>query len=118
MTVIRKYIQIAQLIAKDLVSNLDSDEKKQLNDWINKNDDNRAIYEDVKSGKGYYKRKEILEQYNQEKIWMHLEKKISASNRKIRIQRNWQYYAAAVFALILVVGSAIFVMPGWEEAIP
>jgi len=98
-------LNIPELIFKKISENITDDELRELTDWINLNDENKQIYEDVINQENI---KTALNKYFKcdiQKAWIKTEKRLIPKETNFIILTNKILRYAAILAIPILIGS-------------
>lgn len=100
--------KIASLLRKKIKGEISSNEEKQLQQWIEKDQSNSALYERILNDKTLLDKLEDYQLFDNEKTWSSLEKKLFKT-KIIRLEtRRFLRYAAILIPLIIIAGLSYY----------
>ncbi len=99
--------KIAQLISKELIDELTPDESAIMHKWLDESEDNRKLYEVIKSGKNKKVRDNFVDNIQTAKAWKKINKQIVQSSRKVEM-RIWLARAAVILIIGLCAGGIYY----------
>jgi ferric-dicitrate binding protein FerR (iron transport regulator) len=97
--------KIAQLISRELVDDLTSEEKLVLENWKTSSVDNQKLYELIKAGEKREQRNAFVNSLNKKAAWEKVHQEIQPKKKTIRL-KEWSMRIAAV----LVIGALLGVL--------
>jgi len=95
--------KISELIKKSIVEELSSEEKLQLEKWINESDENKQLYHKLTSVEFQLQKLDEYNTYNKEKVFKKIEGEIFKEST-FRLNTKWMNYAAAILLPLLIAG--------------
>ncbi len=101
-------LHIANLIVKKIKGTIPPEERKELEEWMNKTPENFATFKKAVDSKNQLSKLEVYNLFQKEKAWSALEDKLFET-RTIKIfSRNFVRYAAAIVLLFSVAGTLTY----------
>ena len=99
--------KIAQLISKELIDELTPDESAIMHKWLDKSEDNKKLYEVIKSGKNKKVRDNYVDNLQTAEAWKKINKQIVQPSRKVEM-RIWLARAAVILIIGLCAGGIYY----------
>lgn len=103
MSKAEQYIEIARYLAAEINNSLSLSERKQLEDWLNESEENRAISHEIKQELWLASQANEVEKYKPAEDWLVFASKIENSSSRVRFFRTFAKYAAALLLLVATV---------------
>lgn len=100
----KKYSNIPELIFKKISDSISDDERKELTTWINLNDENKQIYNDVINQENIKQALNNYFKYDIQKAWIDTEKRLSKKQVHFRQLSNKLLRYAAILAIPILIG--------------
>lgn len=105
MTQLEDYMHLPYLIVKSMAEDLTPEEQKELDDWLEESDGNRALYQRMTLREGRKDREEVIRALHKERGWQQFEASLPGYRRRI-VWRRLNLVAAVL--LPLLVGVFVF----------
>lgn len=99
------YKKTAGLIAKEIVGGLSQKEKEELDAWLDENERNRQLFEEIKSS-GRYKEWAQFQEAEQQPSWEQIYAALQIQKKRTIIQNILRI--AATILLPLIIGSGVY----------
>jgi transmembrane sensor len=101
------HIRISQLIAQEVNFGLDENEKHELYSWINESEENKQVYDRIRSQEGFLNWDEDFHQVNVEEGWKRFDEAVNP-NRALSVFQTMLRYAAVVFVPLFLAGGSYY----------
>lgn len=100
--------KIAQLISRELVDDLTTEEGKVLENWKNSSVDNQNLYHSIKTGEKRKLRDTYVESLNKKAAWAKVQQEIKPQRKVIRL-KEWGMRVAAVLIMAVLLGGLYYI---------
>lgn len=101
----KEAFDIAGLIDKHIRRELGTEEKAQLENWLNENKENQKLFDKITASKHQLSKLEVYQQFNKQRIWSNLEKEISEDSVIHFFSRKTLRLTASILFPLLIAGS-------------
>lgn len=88
--------RISRLLAKYLGKTITSEEEKELQDWLNRDEGNRTLFEGICSAENRKEREDFIRQLNMTRAWKQTRERMGYSSGKSRRLWFWTSVAATI----------------------
>ncbi|MDE5422720.1 DUF4974 domain-containing protein [Ancylomarina sp. DW003] len=96
--------QIAQLISKEIVGNMSSEEKEKLQNWIDESEENLKLYEKIKKGESRQIRSDFVNGLDVKSAWQKVGAGIEPQRKTFKLW-EWGLRVAAVLVIGAFIGT-------------
>lgn len=100
----KNYLNIPELIFKKISESISDDELRELTTWINLNDENKQIYDDVLNQENIKKTLNKYFKYDIKKAWIKTEERLIPKNANFIFLTNKILRYAAILAIPILIG--------------
>jgi hypothetical protein len=101
----KNYLNIPELIFKKISDSISADELKELNAWINLNDENKLVYEDLLDQEYIKKALNKYYAYDIQSAWINTEERLKPKKAKVVLLTNKLLRYAAILIIPLLIGA-------------
>jgi len=97
-----KSFRAAYLINRYLQGNITAPETEELETWLNSSEQNRQLFEDLRSAEAVEAQLQQFKNTDSEEGWQRLQHKINRRNNSQQAKKNWQIWWRSVAALLVL----------------
>lgn len=101
----KNYSNIPELIFKKISESISDDELKALTTWINLNDENKQIYDDILNQENIKKALNSYFKYDIQKAWIKTEERLMPKKINFRLLTNKILRYAAILSIPILIGT-------------